>query len=332
MKTNKSIKIFFKYVLGPVLFIWLSWTVYKQLQSAPDLDRQWNLLTEGFTGSGLLLLLGVIMLMVFQWSLEALKWKLMLKPVVEVGLFQALHAIFSGIAFSIVTPNRFGEFAGRILHLPQGTRLQGTAFTFIGNLAQLIITCIAGFFSLLIYQHSVRTSLTEYGLVLTVDMLLLCTPPLVLVLLFFFFGSRHVVKQLMKIPFLHRFEHQLFQLSSMPFVTLVYLFLLSALRFFVFIVQYWMAFQFAGIALSFGIVFGYIAVMLLWLAIVPTFSMAELGLRWQFALILFSPLSTQVLGIAFAVTAIWMVNFIIPALVGAVAVIGRKPVPEPQND
>lgn len=332
MKENKSIKILLKYFLGPVLFGWLFWTVYKQLASSPDIIQQWSLLKEGFAGVGLFFLIGVVLLMFFQWFLEAYKWKLMLKPLVAVGLIQSLRTIFSGIAFSIVTPNRFGEFAGRILHLPAGTRLQGTAFTFIGNLAQLIITCVAGFFSLLVNQSTVRNSLGQFGMGLTVEMLLLSTPFLVIGLLLLFFGSRYVVAQLMKFAFLQRYQGQFSQLATIPLRTLFLLMGLSAFRFVVFIVQYWILFQFVGIDFMLGTVFGYVSVMLLWLAIVPTFSVLELGLRWQFALVLFTPLSTNILGIAFVVTTVWMVNFILPALLGAMAVVGyradRTPIPQ----
>ncbi len=321
---NKSIKIFFKYLLGPLLFVWLAWTLLKQLQAAPDLDGQLKLLSAGFGREGFFLLVVVVLLMFFQWGIEALKWQLMLRPVVKVSLFHAIQTVFSGISFSLVTPNRFGEFAGRILHLPAGTRLQGTAYTFIGNLAQLIITCLAGFIALLVYQDEVRASLDQYGLVLTVELLLLFTPLFLLLLLFFFFGSSFIVGKLLKIPFLRRYEDQVQQLSSMRLDGLFALVFLSAVRYFIFIVQYWILFQFSSIHLSFELVFGYVSVMFLWLAIVPTFSMLELGLRWQFALVLFSPLTSQALGIAFVVTAVWLVNFMLPALLGVLSVIGVR--------
>jgi hypothetical protein len=322
MKENKSIKIFLKYVLGPLLFIGLTWMVYKQLQSAPDLDRQWDLLLERFKGSGWWLIVWVILLMLLQWSLEAFKWKLMMRPLVDTGFIQALQTIFSGIAFSIVTPNRFGEFAGRILHLPSGSRLQGTVFTFLGNLVQLLMTCIAGFVSLWVYQDQVRESLGDYGLVLTVDLLLLFTPVFSIVLLLVLFGSGYLVKQMMRPKIMRRFEHELLQMSTMPVSVRFHLLWLSVLRYVVFMVQYWIMFRFTGIFLSFEMVFGFVSVMLLWLAIVPTFSMVELGLRWHFALILFSPLTTNMLGTAFVVTAIWLINFILPAILGAFGVIG----------
>ena len=60
--------------------------------------------------------------------------------------------------------------------------------------------------------------------------------------------------------------------------------------------------------------------MFLWLAILPTIAFLELGVRWQFALILLGGLSSNRLGISIAVTAIWFINLIVPSLLGVFSV------------
>jgi hypothetical protein len=60
--------------------------------------------------------------------------------------------------------------------------------------------------------------------------------------------------------------------------------------------------------------------MFLWLAILPTIAFLELGVRWQFALILLGGLTSNRLGISIAVTAIWFINLIVPALLGVFSV------------
>jgi hypothetical protein len=57
--------------------------------------------------------------------------------------------------------------------------------------------------------------------------------------------------------------------------------------------------------------------MLLWLAVIPTVSMVELGLRWQFSIFLLSPYTSNVLGLTMGVTFVWLLNLMLPALVGA---------------
>jgi uncharacterized membrane protein YbhN (UPF0104 family) len=56
----------------------------------------------------------VIVLMFVNWSLEALKWKISVQSVQPVSFFRSLKAIFSGVSFSVTTPNRTGEYLGRV--------------------------------------------------------------------------------------------------------------------------------------------------------------------------------------------------------------------------
>lgn len=148
---NKSIKIIINYLIGPVLFIWLTYNVVKQIQEQPNLQMYIQTIHDMLDVKGFVILLSVCCLMIIQWVIEAKKWQLLMKPVSDISLMKAAKAIFSGIAFSIATPNRVGEFAGRILHLPPDSRLQGTSFTFIGNLAQLIATIVCGGFALFFF-------------------------------------------------------------------------------------------------------------------------------------------------------------------------------------
>ena len=60
-----------------------------------------------------------------------------------------------------------------------------------------------------------------------------------------------------------------------------------------------------------------LSVMLLWLAVIPTVSMVELGLRWQFSIFLLSPYTSNVLGLTMGVTFVWLLNLMLPALVGS---------------
>ncbi|ULT45752.1 hypothetical protein KRR40_22505 [Niabella defluvii] len=39
MKVNKNIKIFINYFLGPVLFIWLAWSIYNQVSNQNGLEE-----------------------------------------------------------------------------------------------------------------------------------------------------------------------------------------------------------------------------------------------------------------------------------------------------
>ena len=316
---DKNIKIFINYILGPAFLIWLSWDVYQQIAATKDISLQWQALKETISGKGAWPLLFILLLMFFQWFLEAIKWKMLLKDIVSIHWINAFRSILSGITVSVVTPNRLGEFAGRIIHLPNGTRLEGTAFTFIGNLAQLIITCLIGSISLYIGYDQLKGQLNADESFYSIDLLLLLAPIATLVLLLVYFSSSWILQKLGHWKLLKAFSSHLLMLSRTPASRLTGVLILSSVRYAIFVFQYLIVFRFTGMTTELLVLAISVSVMLLWLSIVPTFSFMEMGVRWQFALLLFPAIGSPLLAIPIAVFIIWLVNFIIPAFMGAFA-------------
>ena len=321
---DKNIKIFINYLLGPAFLIWLSWDVYHQITAEKDLSLQWNSFLLNISQKGIYPLLQILFLMLLQWFLESIKWKILLKDIVSLHWLTAFRSILSGITVSVVTPNRLGEFAGRVVHLPNGTRLEGTAFTFMGNLAQLIITCLAGSICLYAGYDQLKGMLNDAELVYSVDLLLILAPLATIVLLLVYFSSSWLLSKLGHWKLLRAFSSHLLVLARTSAPRLTGVLVLSILRYAIFILQYMIVFRFVGLTSSWMILTVGICVMLLWLSIVPTFSFMEMGVRWQFALLLFPATGAIPLAIPIAVTIIWLVNFIIPALLGALVFLRIK--------
>ena len=316
---DKNIKIFINYFLGPAFLIWLTWDVYQKVAATQDLSLQWQALKETISGKGILPLLFILLLMFLQWFLESIKWKILLKDIVSISWAEAFRSILSGITVSVVTPNRLGEFAGRIIHLPNGTRLEGTAFTFIGNLAQLIITCLMGSVFLYIGYDQLKGQLNAEDSVYSVDLLLILAPIATLVILLVYFSSSWIMQKLGHWKLLKVFSAHLMVLSRTSAKRLGWVLILSSIRYAIFIVQYLIVFRFMGLSNELMTLAASVCVMLLWLSIVPTVSFMEMGVRWQFALLLFPTIGSPPLAIPIAVTIIWLANFIIPAFLGAFA-------------
>src|SRR4030095_12529578 len=155
MKLNKNIKIFLNYVLGPLLFIWLSYSVFKQIKDQPHLEESWVSIKASFSDARVLNFILVFVLMFVNWSLEALKWKISVQNVQPISFFRSLKAIFSGVSFSVTTPNRTGEDLGRVLYMDDGNRLRVISLTILGSISQLIVTILFGFLGLLILQFDI---------------------------------------------------------------------------------------------------------------------------------------------------------------------------------
>jgi hypothetical protein len=60
------------------------------------------------------------------------------------------------------------------------------------------------------------------------------------------------------------------------------------------------------------------------LSIGPTIALLELGLRWQYSLLLFGMVSTQSISIYSAATLVWLMNLVLPALAGSLLMLGLR--------
>ena len=71
------------------------------------------------------MLASVFVLMVVNWTVEAAKWRIQLDGTEKFSIIQSLQSVLTGVAVSVITPNRIGEYVGRILYLKNVNKLQG---------------------------------------------------------------------------------------------------------------------------------------------------------------------------------------------------------------
>ncbi len=141
---NKNIKILVNYGLGPLLFIWFSYAIYKQVKAQPHLQDALHNLKLSVTGSQSWKIYLALLLVFVNWGVEARKWQVLMKPVESIGFFNAFKAVLAGLAFSMNTPNRIGEYGGRVLYVHEGHRWKAFSLTIIGSFSQLIVTLAMG--------------------------------------------------------------------------------------------------------------------------------------------------------------------------------------------
>src|SRR5215471_17068263 len=134
---KKIVYIFLNYFFAPILFCWLSYSIYTQIRQQPDLHLRWNLIVASIESlRGALTLFAVFVLMFINWSFEAQKWKLSVHSVQPLNFFKAFCAVLSGVSFSVTTPNRTGEYFGRMLYMEEGNRLKIISMTVVTSMSQ----------------------------------------------------------------------------------------------------------------------------------------------------------------------------------------------------
>ena len=195
----KNIKIFLNYILGPLLFLWLSYSIIKQIKHQPHLEESWLTIKAAFADERIINLFLAFILMFVNWSLEALKWKLSVQHVQPVSFAKALKAVFSGVSFSVTTPNRMGEYIGRVLYMNEGNRLKVISLTILGSVSQLIVTMFFGLLALMILKPSILNAQLS-GWSEWVNLVLVTSLFVFAVLTVFYFRIGWITRWIEKIP------------------------------------------------------------------------------------------------------------------------------------
>ncbi len=322
MKLNKNSKLFINYFLGPLLFVWLSWSIYRQIQKQPNLETAWQGIKESFTTPLAWNLVAVILLMVVNWSIEAVKWKISVKPIQQVSFLKAFRAVLSGVSFSVSTPNRVGEYLGRVLYMDEGNRLKTISITIVGSISQLIITLLMGCIGLILLRTAVESN--QLLSPIWMKVILYGTIAVLSGLILFYFRLSWIIKWVDKLPGSNRFAYLVRALEDFDAGLLFKLVLLSALRFVVFIVQYYLLFHLFAVEISWWNCLWSVSLTFFVLAVIPSFAIADIGLRGEVGIRLIGIFATNQLGILFTTITIWFVNLIVPAIIGSLLLLGIK--------
>jgi len=285
--------------------------IYKQLVVSKRLSDVSKELAEGWSQGGELLLIFCVLLMFANWGAEALKWKLLIDKLTPIRGIRSFKAVWTGITLGLFTPNRIGEFGGRLLYIPMKHRISGVVSSLIGSFSQILITFGIGIIALVFYSNSVLAvngpALNAY---IFIGILLL----LILVIVYYNLG---LTITLMK-------NRKLFK-RIIPYVSVLdrYHFMdynrvlgLSLFRFAIFTAQYLILLEVFGVHLNIGEGVMVIGVIFLAQTVLPSFTVAELFTRGNISLYFLGNYSDNSGGILAASTGLWLLNLIIPAVLG----------------
>lgn len=326
IRSRKNIKIIFRYVIAPLLGAWLFYSLYKQIKGQPNLQQSINLIKEAPFGKQAWKFWLVISLVFVNWGFEAKKWQVLLKTLQPVSFFTAYKSVLGGVALSINTPNRIGEYGGRILYVQEGKRIKAISLSIAGSISQLIITLIMGCCGLvyiIFYQGDSHTVVMGLPVFWLKTLLFLSSCAAVIIVLFYFRLS-WLIKLIEKIPAAAKYVQYISVLDNFNVKLLLRLLYLSFFRYVVFVIQYILLLQVLDVSILWINGFWIISILFLVLAIVPSFAIADLGIRGKFSTELLSFYSTNTVGIIGTTFGIWFINLFIPALAGSLLILGIK--------
>lgn len=271
----------------------------------------------------ILTFLVVLLLMLLNWGIEAKKWSLLMIPYKAISFKQSYRAVLAGLTVSVFTPNRIGEFFGRVLTLSFSNPVFAMLSTIAGSIAQLMVTIVLGLpAALYIYLlHMPISQMPIESIIIAVSFV-----PLILLILLFqylpaiFRWLATLVPSRFRIV---KYYMRAFTPHTQKHLNLVLLY--SFLRYGVFTAQYVLLLCFFGVSEYYLDLFIPVAAVFFIMMAIPSVALAELGVRSSVALSVFSvwfglssKLSDEVtMGIMVSASVLWIINIAIPAFIGS---------------
>lgn len=228
-----------------------------------------------------------------------------------VDLPTAFRGILLGICAGILTPNRTGEFIGRVVVLNRKNRKRGALMTFAGSALQGGVTLVAGSVALIVFPLDQLGAWTG-GFNPVIGYVALAVAVVVAVVLIF---SRYTRRSFRKVLLaLRRLTHRQI-LTAAGY---------GVLRYSIFSVQFALMLYACGYRDSLETCFAGIALVYLIQSYVPLTGFGEIGVREVITLFVFGNfLPDPALAVA-ASLLVWSANIGMPVLAGIIITKFRK--------
>lgn len=312
-KTTK--KILLSYLFAPLLMLLFLYIIYRQILSKGDIAYQWTQLKAHWSTAPSLLLLLVVALAPLNWFWEALKWRRVISRIYPIRLPTAYKAVLTGIAFAMVTPGKVGDFAGRIIYLPNRKKVHAAIATLSSNLIQVIATSCLGILGLiyfLIFHTNTLFWYIAWALVALV-VIALITWRSKSYWLSYFMRKNWVQKGLRYLSFLKRYKK----------TDLLFVWLCSLLRFLTYNIQFLVLANALGCEIPW--IDGFFAsLFMFWMiTMIPSLILSDIGVRGLLATLIFvdTGLVQLPLSLLTASYIIWLLNLILPSIIGSVLLL-----------
>ena len=281
----------------------------------PQLLEQW----EQLPGSQWKWLVYVLLLLPLNWGIEARKWQLLTVRFEQISYWRAIKAVLAGISTGFFTPNRIGELVGRIVYLEQDHRKAGVTMSVVNSLTQNLTMALVGLPAALAYFYSTKSNLE-----LENESFLLYTLSFLLIAAVFYFYLPKFSRFLSRTNIAKYVADFTAFLSDYSWIELLRIMFISLVRYAVFCLQLYFMLRFFGILLHPSEALIAIPTTYLFVTFSPSFAFSEAAVRGSYAMLFISAYSGDTISIALAGVMIWVVNFVLPMIAGAILLVKTK--------
>jgi len=309
-------KKIFSYLLKLAILVLAFVFIYHRINNNKNLKQFEDLISRISHNQVVITMSFVVLLMVVNWVLESLKWKYLTRELSAMTTWQAIEAVFCGLTWAIFTPNRIGEYGGRVMFLPNRKRIHGVFAMAVGSFGQNVITNVLGLLALMWFgftYHPINIWLIVGGSLIAIGVIAL--------FLIFYFNIGWLVTLLNRIQFLKKYHRFFDILGRYKMAQLLNVMWFCLARFFVFSFQYYLVIHLLMPELPIFPVMMMVFILFFIQSALPSLDLLDIGVRNFTASIFFIYITDQKIAVMAAVSSIWLINLIIPAILGSVFVL-----------
>jgi hypothetical protein len=306
------------------------WFIYRQVSDPANLQAFTDSLSGRLDSNNFIALIIIaVLLMTINWGIEAYKWQLLINYAERVSFKQALMSVLSGITMSLFTPNRIGDFLGRLLTLKHANPLKGAFLTIVGSISQLLTTLLMGMFALCFYipyYHDIENEIHLGGYILIVFLLIVTA--VVMVSMFLRVSRVAGLTRAFIRPGWQKVRGYLRIMRRLRRKLLLKVLMLSALRYMIFSTQFYILLLAFGFSIPWFHAFILISMTYFTMTAIPTIALVDLGIRGSVAIYFLGLYAvgseSATLAILAATTSVWVVNLALPAVGGMLFIYRLK--------
>ncbi len=252
-------------------------------------------------------------LAVANWFFEILKWQTLVSTFRKIDFKTALKQSLASLTVSLATPNRIGEYGAKALFFENKNRKKILLLNFFSSGAQMLVTTFFGIFGLLYLFRNFNipysvTTLCYFGIGVIV----------LFAIGYYFKGKELLLKGFSIAKTIQFFRDIPFQIK---FKTVLF----STFRYAIFSGMFYGLLLFFGGNISFSEAIPLIFAMYFLVSILPTLFIFDVVIRGGVAVWLFSFTGVSELIILSTVLAMWLLNFVLPSLLGSIFVLTYQP-------
>jgi uncharacterized membrane protein YbhN (UPF0104 family) len=295
--------------------------IYVKLEKdSVSFENTWRVVQSIFTGDSFWVIILILLLMLANWLTEAWKWKVVAAKIENLSIWQALKGVLTGLSLGFVTPHSWGDYAGRIWQMEENNREKALGGILLSRGSQLAITLIfgiPGFLYLLSNSGNIMPGADNLFLFLCFAFAII-TPLCIL-----YIGG---ISSWLGI-FLGHFRWFAFLAVLNQFTPndSLKLLAISLLRYLIFSSQFLIVLLLFKVELPVELLSMGIGFIFLAKSVIPAFNfLSDLGVREFSALLFFDTTGVDPLLIISASLFIWIVNILLPTIVGTAFVFSMK--------